>query len=84
MLDPYYATNAFYDALAKVDGYETMQITVAAQAVQRSGFPDAYADHEADARVLASALTGNSPARVQLPARRRRRRGGAAELTDPG
>ena len=30
--------------------------------MQRSGFPEAYADHEADARVLASALTGNSPA----------------------
>ena len=29
--------------------------------MQRSGFPEAYADHEADARVLASALTGNSP-----------------------
>ena len=38
-----------------------MEITVAAQTVQRSGFPEAYADHEADARVLASALTGNSP-----------------------
>ena len=36
---PYYATNAFYDALARVDGYETMPITVAAQAVQRSGLP---------------------------------------------
>jgi len=30
--------------------------------VQRSGYPTAYADHEADARVLASALTGNSKA----------------------
>jgi hypothetical protein len=60
VLDPEYSTNAFYDALAGVDGYETMEITVAAQAVQRSGFPDAYADHEADARVLASALTGQS------------------------
>ncbi|GAA1142779.1 hypothetical protein [Nocardioides aquiterrae] len=59
--DPYYATNAFYDALEKVDGYEGMRVTVAAQEVQRSGFPEAYADHEADARVLASALTGNSP-----------------------
>ncbi len=49
-----------YDALVKVDGYETMPVTEAAQAVQRSGFPDAYADHEADARVLASALSGNS------------------------
>lgn len=62
VLDPYYAANAFYDELADVDGYETMEVTVAAQEVQRSGFPDAYADHEADARVLASALTGNSPA----------------------
>ena len=59
--DPVHATNAFYDALAKVAGYERLEITVAAQEVQRSGFPDAYADHEADARTLASALTGNSP-----------------------
>ena len=59
--DPVHATNAFFDALAKVEGYEQLEITVAAQEVQRSGFPDAYADHEADARALASALTGNSP-----------------------
>jgi hypothetical protein len=61
ILDPVFATNAFYDALVKVDGYESMEITVAAQAVQRSAFPGAYADHEDDARALASALTGNSP-----------------------
>ena len=61
ILDPVYSTHAFYDGLVEIDGYETMEITVAAQAVQRSAFPDAYADHEADARVLASALTGNSP-----------------------
>src|SRR3954454_4550345 len=59
--DPVHAANAFYDALAKVPGYEQLEITVAAQAVQRSGFPEAYADHEADARALASALSGNSP-----------------------
>lgn len=58
--DPVYSTNAFYDALVEVDGYEDMPITEAAQEVQRSAFPDAYADHEDDARVLASALTGNS------------------------
>lgn len=61
ILDPVHATEAFYDALTKIEGYQTMEITEAAQAVQRSGFPDAYADHEADARALASALTGNSP-----------------------
>ena len=59
--DPYHATNAFYDALVKVDGYETMPITEAAQKVQRSGFPDAYSAHEIDARALASVLTGYSP-----------------------
>ena len=61
ILNPYYSINAFYDALAKVDGYDTMRITAAAQEVQHSGYPEAYADHEADARTLASALTGNSP-----------------------
>jgi len=60
--DPVYATNAFYDVLAKVDGYETMAITKVAQKVQRSAFPDAYADHEPEARVIASALSGYSPA----------------------
>ena len=62
LTDPVYATNAFYDALQKVDGYDSMEITVAAQEVQRSDYPDAYADHEKDGRALASALTGNSRA----------------------
>ncbi len=61
--DPYYAANRFYDVLQKVPGYETMRITQAAQLVQRSGYPEAYADHALDARALASALTGYSPAR---------------------
>lgn len=61
LMDPTYATNAFYDALGKVDGYREMEITEAAQAVQRSAYPSAYADHEEDGRALASALTGNSP-----------------------
>ena len=60
VMDPTYAINAFYDRLAQVDGFESMRVTVAAQEVQRSGYPEAYADHEADARVLASALTGQS------------------------
>jgi hypothetical protein len=58
--DPVYAINAFYDALQKVHGYQTMRITEAAQLVQRSGFPEAYEAHAADARALASALTGYS------------------------
>lgn len=62
VLDTGYATNAFYDALVRLEGYAAMPVTEAAQAVQRSGFPQAYAAHEADARVLASTLTGYSPA----------------------
>ncbi len=64
IMDPTYATNAFYDALVKIDGYQEMRITEAAQRVQRSGFPEAYQAHAAGARALASALTGYSEAKV--------------------
>jgi hypothetical protein len=62
LLDPYYATDKFYDALVKIDDWETTDITTVAQRIQNSSYPDAYRDHEADARVLASALTGHSTA----------------------
>jgi plasmid stabilization system protein ParE len=61
--DPYYAINRFYDALVRIDGYQQMRITEAAQKVQRSGFPEAYEAHAPDGRALASALTGYSPGR---------------------
>jgi hypothetical protein len=64
IMDPVYATNAFLDVLVEVEGYEALEITDAAQRVQRSGFPDAYAQHETRARAWASALTGWSPAAV--------------------
>ncbi|MBA2465524.1 MAG: hypothetical protein H0V42_11210, partial [Nocardioidaceae bacterium] len=67
--DPYYAANAFYEELETVDGFESMRITEAAQLVQRSGFPEAYEGHAADARALASALTGYSPGRFTCVAR---------------
>jgi hypothetical protein len=62
IMNPVYATNAFYNALERVPGYETLPVTQAAQRVQRSGFPSAYAVYERDARALASAMTGYSPA----------------------
>lgn len=62
LLDPYYATGKFYDALIKIDNWKTGDITQVAQRVQNSSYPDAYRDHESDARVLASALTGHSRA----------------------
>lgn len=60
ILNPVFAINAFYDALEKVEGYADLPITEAAQAVQRSAYPSAYADHEPEARILASALTGQT------------------------
>lgn len=60
--DPVYATNAFLDGLVEVPGYTELPVTEAAQIVQRSAYPDAYADHEPEGRAFASALTGHSPA----------------------
>ena len=62
LLDPDYAAGKFFDALVKIKNWETDDINDVAQKVQRSGHPEAYNDHESDARVLASALTGQSPA----------------------
>ncbi|MDQ2757309.1 MAG: hypothetical protein M3Y71_12225 [Actinomycetota bacterium] len=62
ILDAVYSTGKFYDALVKVPGYATGAITKVAQQVQRSAYPEAYADHEQQGRVLASTLTGQSPA----------------------
>ena len=61
VMDPEYATNAFFDALVKVDGWQAMAITEIAQEVQKSAAPEAYADHETEGRVLASALSGHAP-----------------------
>jgi hypothetical protein len=61
ILDPVYATNRFYDALVKIHGYESMRITEIAQRVQKSAYPEAYADHEQEGRLLASTLSGHSP-----------------------
>ncbi len=64
IMDPVYAANAFYDVLVTIDGYQTMPLNDAAQRVQRSGFPEAYADHETEGRLYASALTGHSGANL--------------------
>jgi hypothetical protein len=41
--DPAYQTHRFYDKLLRTDGWQKMRITEAAQAVQVSAFPEAYA-----------------------------------------
>ncbi|MFF2726803.1 hypothetical protein ACFVS9_02670 [Streptomyces sp. NPDC058008] len=62
IMDPVYASGKFYEHLAEVPDYARLPLTVAAQQVQRSAFPRAYAKHETGASLLAAALTGRSPA----------------------
>ncbi|MEU1268070.1 heavy metal transporter [Streptomyces sp. NPDC005799] len=69
ILDPTYAAGVFYEHLAKVPDYQKLPLTVAAQRVQRSGFPEAYAKHEPDAALLAAALTGHAPATLTCQGR---------------
>ena len=62
VMDPYYATGKFFDEMVKVDDWSTADIGGVAQEVQRSGFPEAYDKHVATARLLASSLSGQTPA----------------------
>jgi hypothetical protein len=61
IMDPVYASGKFYDALLQVPGWLQLPLTEAAQAVQYSAFPDAYAQWEHNARMLAAALGGTQP-----------------------
>jgi hypothetical protein len=58
ILDPVYSSGKFYEHLAEIPGYSRLPLTEAAQRVQRSGFPQAYAKHEPAAARLSAALTG--------------------------
>ncbi|MEV7018968.1 heavy metal transporter [Streptomyces sp. NPDC093991] len=69
IMDPAYAAEKFYEHLEEVPGYTRLPLTVAAQKVQRSGFPQAYAKHEPDAALLAAALTGRSGATLTCDGR---------------
>ena len=56
--DPRYAARKFYDKLLKVRGWQQMPLTDAAQAVQRSATPLAYAQWEDEASALSKAFLG--------------------------
>jgi cell wall-associated NlpC family hydrolase len=60
LMDPVYAAGTFYDRLVTVPGWEQLPLTEAAQRVQRSAFPNAYAQWESLANELLSALTGGT------------------------
>jgi len=54
--DPVYASTKFYTKLKSVNGWEKMSLTQAAQRVQVSAYPDAYAKHEALATQIVNML----------------------------
>lgn len=58
IMNPPYAANAFFRHLASIPNWSALTVAEAAQRVQRSAAPDAYAQWEPKARILASALTG--------------------------
>lgn len=57
ILNPRYASRKFYERLLDIDGWQTMPLTQAAQAVQRSAFPDAYARWQSEAEQLVAAIS---------------------------
>lgn len=62
IMDPWYSSARFYEELVKFDDWESVDVNDMAQKVQRSGFPEAYRKHEANAVALAGALRGTRPA----------------------
>lgn len=68
ILDPIYASTRFYKALISLKDWQDMPLTVAAQKVQKSGFPDAYAKHEPLATALQQAIAPNLGSTPAAPA----------------
>ncbi|WP_199580136.1 hypothetical protein [Blastococcus sp. TBT05-19] len=60
--DPVYAAGQFYDRLVQIPGWETGELTLVADAVQRSAFPLAYGRWSVFAEELTSALGPAAPA----------------------
>jgi len=58
LMQPAYAAGKFYEELVKVPGWQSLPLTVAAQRVQKSAYPTAYADDEVAARRIYAALKG--------------------------
>jgi len=63
--DPVYSTRIFLDRLLAIPGWQSLPVTVAAQTVQRSAFPNAYAKWEG----LAASLVATLADVAALPAR---------------
>jgi hypothetical protein len=62
--DPVYATTRFFQALARVPGYQQLPVYKAAQAVQHSADGTAYIQYQQMADGLARGFTGHDPRSV--------------------
>jgi hypothetical protein len=58
--NPDYSASAFFNALKQVNGWQDMPLTVAAQTVQGSAYPDAYAQWEDQAAHIVQDLWNNN------------------------
>ncbi len=58
--DPVYASRKFYEKLKTVNGWDRTSLTRAAQRVQRSAYPNAYAKHESLASQIVNLLTNGA------------------------
>jgi hypothetical protein len=58
IMDPVYASTKFYEALVKIPRWQTIPLWQAAQAVQRSAFPYAYAKWTYPAGYLVATVSG--------------------------
>jgi cell wall-associated NlpC family hydrolase len=67
-MDPVVAATAFYRVLETIPGWAQLPLTVAAQRVQRSAYPERYAAWEPLATALITALAGTEPRCVALDA----------------
>lgn len=61
LLNPAFAATAFYARLVKLPDWQSLPVGQAAQLVQRSATPDAYAGWVSQAETLATTLTGQLP-----------------------
>ncbi|MFJ3673995.1 C40 family peptidase [Streptomyces sp. NPDC090106] len=68
IMNPVYASKKFYAALNSVNGWQTLALTDAAQTVQKSGYPDAYADDETLATQLQQAIATTMGSQASTPA----------------
>lgn len=64
VLDPVYSSTQFYKHLVKVPGWQRMSINDAAQTVQRSATPSAYAAWESLAFAVVAKLAGSNAAGI--------------------